>query len=191
MKNQVISYESTCENIQQMQGLGEKITVRNILTRTGGTTGTIAKHLRQWQAENVEVKTGNIEIIANEIVQAILMDKKSAVVKAVESYQTQIIGLNAVIQELGDKCDLQELQLITKDTEIKDLNEKFIAKLAVLEVQLEMSKTHGLELSQELNKEKEKIELAIDAKYQAEKDAAILVEKHASFQRQSEIKAKN
>jgi hypothetical protein len=190
MKNQVINYELVCENIQQMQALGEKITVRNVLSRTGGTTGTVAKHLKQWQAENTEAKTANTDTIASEVIQAILLDKQSAISKAVESYKAQIISLESFLQEIGDKCNMQETQLAIKDSELKDLNEKFIAKLAILEVQLEISKAQVLELNQQLDSEKKKLELAVDAKYQAEKDAAILVEKHSAFQLQNSIKAK-
>ena len=190
MRSQLINYELVCENIQQMQALGEKITVRNVLARTGGTTGTVAKHLKQWQAENTEAKTANTDTIASEVIQAILLDKQSAISKAVESYKAQIISLESFLQEIGDKCNMQETQLAIKDSELKDLNEKFIAKLAILEVQLEISKAQVLELNQQLDSEKKKLELAVDAKYQAEKDVAILVEKHAAFQLQNSIKSK-
>ncbi len=184
MKNEQLkplSYESLCEHIEQMQASGEKITVRNVLSRTGGKTGKVAELLKQWQADNAAKQISEAGSVSNEVIQAIMSDKTTAIAKITASYKTQISRVEAILDELSNKCATQESQLSNKDAEFKAANEKYIAKLAVLESQVKAFDIKVLELKQQLKDTQEKLELAIDAKHQAEKNAAVWESKHAGL----------
>ena len=48
MKNQPLNYEAVCVHIRELQASGEKVTVRNLIAKTGGKTAVITAYLRQW-----------------------------------------------------------------------------------------------------------------------------------------------
>jgi hypothetical protein len=143
MKSQTLNYERFCEQVAIMQEAGEKLTVRNILARTGGTTQTVAGYLKQW-GQNAQKYPQSA--IADEIVLAIMRDKELAIGKATEEHKAQINQLEAILQEVGDKCTTYELQLEAKSLELKMLNEQYIAKLAITEAKISMFEVKALEL---------------------------------------------
>ncbi len=181
MKARVLDYPLFCKHVEQMQASGEKITVRNILARTGGTTSKVAEYLKQWHIHNATQSIGE-NAVAHEVLQAIILDKQSSISKAVEIYKTQITQLESLTEELSDRCSTQELELDAKDTEIRVINNQYLTKLATADAQLTMFEAQTLEFKQQIKEQNDKLELALAAKYQAEKQVAVLETKLIEFE---------
>ncbi len=179
MKNQPLNYDEVCAQINNLLTAGEKITVRNVIAKTGGKTAMIANYLKQWHAENNNPVDNDI---ADEIKQAILLDKNTAIINAVTAYKTQVANLESVLQELSDKISTGEKQIETQNAEIKALNEQSIAKLAVLQAQIDAFNIHRQELKQQLAESQGSLGVAIREKHESAKQAAIWQTKYEQLQ---------
>ena len=52
MRSSTITYESVCKQINELVTNGEKITVRNVRSHTGGQVSRVMEYVKRWREEN-------------------------------------------------------------------------------------------------------------------------------------------
>lgn len=178
MKKQAVSFEVVSEQINEMLLAGEKITVRNVLARIGGKTTIIAEHLKRWHLQNNEEQEPGNGIVGDEIIQAIITEKSLAIAGAVTKYKAQIKALEDVTKELNGIIRDRGMQLETKIAELNSLMEKNVTQNALFTAKTQSCDSSIQELKQQLTSIQAKLEIEIDEKYEAIKQAAVWQSKH-------------
>lgn len=188
MKKSALSFEDVSKEITEMLLSGEKITIRNVMSRVGGKTTTIADYLRRWHLQNNE-KLSQENTVSDEVVQAILTEQSLAIAVAVTGHKTQIKYLEGLVQELNEMIGSKEKQLDAKCSELQNLNEKRITENAKIQEQNAGYELLNKELKQQLARLQEKLEIMSNEKHEAIKEAAVWQTKYE--QQPSNSKPKN
>ena len=173
MKKPALSFEAVSKEITEMLLSGEKITIRNVMSRVGGKTTTIADYLRRWHLQNDEKMSNYENTLSDEVVQAILNEQSLAIAVAVTRHKTQIKYLEGLVQELNEMIGSKEKQLEEKCTELQHLNEKRITENAKIQEQNAGYELLNKELKQQLATLQEKLEIVSNEKHEAIKEAAV------------------
>jgi hypothetical protein len=156
-----------------MLATGEKITVRNMLSRIGGKTATIAGFLRLWHMQNSPTCNNSL---SQELLQAILNDRNVAIAKALSDSKFKLKNLDLLLQELNDKFKAQELEINNKEKAYHLLKEQYTNELAMLQARLK----------QQLHSLQDKLTVITEEKHEAVKQAAVWQTKYEQSQRLKE-----
>jgi Plasmid replication region DNA-binding N-term. len=124
MKTATLTYELVCAQINELVQNGEKITVRNVLSRTGGSTARLLEFIKRWREENNIGKLNPDLVISDELHRALLIDKSAAVAKTATAYKIQLTDIELLLEESNEILKSQELQLAESAKEINDLKQR-------------------------------------------------------------------
>ena len=117
------TYNEVCKIINEMVSSCEKITVRNVLARVGGTSAKVAEYVKRWHEErNSQVEN----VISDVLQQAIVADRNIVVNKAVEDYRKKVVFLNDTMQDLQSILKEREELLVDCNNKIEKLNVQLI-----------------------------------------------------------------
>src|ERR1700688_3468484 len=111
MRQELITYDTFCQAVQNMQGQGEKISVRTILSHTGGSFVKIADFLKRWRAEQAHAQAQVDRELSPNLRQAILAEIGKAVTETKISYETQLNQTNDQLEEAHEALAKQENML--------------------------------------------------------------------------------
>ena len=187
MKLETLTYELVREQIIEMIDAGEKITVRNVLARVGGTTAIIASYVKQWHLEQrINIDDDNF---STDLKRAIIIDRKKAIKEAIASYTSKYLDLTNLLTEteqlLSEKDNSHnKLANDFKDMQLKADNDKIR-----LETQIQALEKSQDNLKQQLEMLQNRFEAITDDKYAAIKDSAVWEAKYRELQQK--LKAKN
>lgn len=182
MKTEAITYNQVVKQIQEMADNGEKITVRNVRMRTGGTNAKIAEFVRQWNEEQmIDIHDDNF---SESLKIAIINDRNSAVDKAVTSYQSQLAESNNLFKEtqglLAEKEDI-----ITKLTmELETIKTSANVENTKLSLKIDGLEKLQSELKGQAEDLQNKLEKATNEKHNSDKLAAVWESKYNELKEQ-------
>jgi chromosome segregation ATPase len=110
MKTESITYDLVAARINEMNLSGEKVTVRNVLARTGGSAAKIANFIKKWQNERLVQASSTI---SEELLLSIIRERDMAVKQATEIHNQRIINLESLGREL-------EEIIVEKDSQLEE-----------------------------------------------------------------------
>lgn len=170
MKTATITYEIVCKEINELVQNGEKITVRNVLARTGGSVSRIMEFIKLWREENNISKLTLGLGISEELQRALLLDKSAAVAKTATAYKTQLADMDTLLQEANEILKSQEVQQAEGDKALGDLTQRlallsgnentYKEKIKLLEDQLKVDQDSCNQISSNLAKSEIRLENA-------------------------------
>ena len=173
MRQALITYDIFCQTVQNMQSQAEKISVRTILSHTGGSFSKIAEFLKQWRAEQAHAETQIDRELSPNLRQAILAEIGKVVAETKDTYEKQLNQTNEQLEEANEALAKQETLLEEREQQITQLNQQ-------LAVATEMQAQQA-EKIQILEK---KLEETTAAQHQADKQAAIAETRYAELEKQ-------
>ena len=173
MRQVLVTYDTFCQAIQSMQTQGEKISVRTILSHTGGSFSKIAEFLKRWLAEQAHAQSQVDRELSPNLRQAILVEIGKAVADTKTSYETQLNQANEQLEEAHEALAKQEKNSEAFEQQIDQLNQQ-LAIAHQLQAQ-QMEKIQWLET---------KLEQSIQAQHEADKKAAISETRYAELEKQ-------
>lgn len=161
MKTEQVTYDKFSQTVQKMIENGEKLTVRSVLSRTGGSFGKISDFLKRFEQERAYLNLSKQSDISDTLRQSILSEVGRAVGETRAALETQLQQLTTHLEEANERLNEQEKTIEENSEIIRDSKEK-------LTLAQQISKDHEF-LSRELS---DKLELAIKEKTLAITDAA-------------------
>jgi chromosome segregation ATPase len=173
MRQVLVTYDTFCQTIQNMQSQGEKVSVRTILSHTGGSFSKIAEFLKRWRAEQAHAQSHVDRELSPNLRQAILVEIGKAVADTKTSYETQLNQVNEQFEEVHEALTKQEKNNEDFEQQIDQLNQR----LAIAN----QLKTQQAEKIQQLEI---KLEQSIKAQHEADKRAAISETRYAELEKQ-------
>ena len=183
MKPEGINYEDTVVTINEMLNAGEKITVRNIRSRTGGKNSTVAEFKKRWEDEQkIEITE---DILSDDLKRAIIADRNNVVQKIKESYETQIKNLQNTATEEHDLLKEQENTSKKLTEELETIKLHSNAEITKLSVQIEGLNRLNTEIKTQLETAQAKLEAISAEKHTALKDAAVWESKYTELKGQT------
>lgn len=173
MRQELITYDIFCQTVQRMQEQGEKISVRTILSHTGGSFAKIADFLKRWRTEQAYAQSQTGREISPHLTQAILTEigKAEEQIKAV--LEAQLTQANEQLEETHESFSKQEKLIEAYEQQIVQLNQQVAVMTQVQHQQLERM--------QQLEK---KLEHTVEAQHSADKRAAIAEARYAELEKQ-------
>ena len=166
MRKETITYDACCQVLQEMKIKGEQISVRALLSHTGGSFSKIARFLKAWQLEQAHASSAPVEL-SNTLKQSILAEIGKAVTETSCSLKEQLQETNKQLDESHETLTKQENHIL----EQTELNNELKQKLAVMEKineqQRERIKTleDNLEKSRQAHHESDKKAAVAETKY--------------------------
>lgn len=124
MRTATLTYEVVCAQINELVQSGEKITVRNVIAKTGGSTTKVMDFVKRWREESNISKFHPDLDISEELQRALLIDKSAAVAKTASAYKTQLTDLEALLQESSEIIKSQEFQLTENTKDLEELRQR-------------------------------------------------------------------
>ena len=136
MKLETVTYELVRGHIDNLVKSGEKITIANVLKKSGGSAGKIADFVKRWKTEQQRI---NAYSISDQMLTAIIEENNIAVKKAVADKDTEISDMQALLIELQEINTVSETKLAEFE-ETKVLFASALEKGSILEQQLKESR---------------------------------------------------
>ncbi len=115
MKTKHINYAMVADEIQKLSNAGEKITIRNVLARTGGSFVEISSYIKQWHSERLAIKE---YAISDTLAGAIVAEMKITVENALKNRELELAATNELIDEMYSH-NAQLKQTLTDYEQIK------------------------------------------------------------------------
>ncbi|MBY0379148.1 MAG: DNA-binding protein [Burkholderiales bacterium] len=162
-----ITYDEVKAIIIEMVNSGEKITVKNLISRTGGNIVRISDFIKQWRSEQeIQIDEKNIP---DDLKLAIIKYRSSAISDTINMYKNKIEMLESLNNELK--------QIVTDQTTTMEKIQKQMEEYKNYMIMAkENNNTHQItieDLKKQLNSLQDKLELTTKEKYEAEKNTQI------------------
>lgn len=126
MKTEQVIYDKFSQTVQKMIENGEKLTVRSVLSRTGGSFGKISDFLKRFEQERAYLNLSKQSDISDTLRQSILSEVGRAVGEARSVLEIQIQQLTTHLEEANERLSEQE-KIIEENSEIiRESKEKLI-----------------------------------------------------------------
>jgi|GEM_PF-3124173 len=103
MKTENVTYELVATKIKDLLLCGEKLTVRNVLHLTGGSSSKITTYIKRWHDEQ-KLMTQNA--ISEELLGTIAKEYAKVEVKTAEFYQNKITNLETLLID-ATRCNAE------------------------------------------------------------------------------------
>ena len=124
MRSSTITYESVCKQINELVTNGEKITVRNVRSHTGGQVSRVMEYVKRWREEN-NICNLNMDFnISEELQRALLLDKTTAIANTGAAYKAHLVDMDALLQEANEIIKSNELQINDFTTQVDTLTQQ-------------------------------------------------------------------
>ena len=161
MKPEQVTYEKFSQITQKMVDNGEKLTVRNVHGRLGGSFGKISEFLKRWEQERAYLNLVKQGDISDSLRQSMLSEIGKAVGDAKAALETQLQQMTSHLEEANEKLKEQEQLIDDSSEQLIELKEKLVQSNQIIKDD-EVS-NHDL---------KQKLESSIQEKILAITDAA-------------------
>ena len=162
MRQELVTYDIFCKTVQEMQTQGEKVSVRTILSHTGGSFAKLASFLKRWRSEQAHAQAQVDRELSPNLRQALLTEIGKAVAATKAVFETQLSQANEQLEEVHEALIKQEKSLGEYEQQISQLNQQ-LAVAQQLQIQ-QVDKIQRLE---------KKLEQAIEVQHEADKQAAV------------------
>ena len=126
MKTEQVTYDSFCQVAQKMLEIGEKLTVRSVHGRLGGSFGKLSEFLKCWKQERAYLSLVNQRDISDSLRQAMLSEVGRAVSEAKASLEAQLRQVSEHLEEANEKLTEQEKIIDNAAETVRDLKEKLV-----------------------------------------------------------------
>src|ERR1700733_1045722 len=124
MRHELITYDIFCQAVQEMQDAGEKLSVRTILSHTGGSFAKVASFLKRWREVQAHSQSQvNREMSVN-LRQAILAEVGKAAAEAKNLYEAELAQAGEQLDEAHEALAKQEKTLEEYERQIQQLNQQ-------------------------------------------------------------------
>lgn len=161
MKTEQVTYDKFSAVVQKMVENDEKLTVRSVHNRLGGSFGKISEFLKRWEQERSYLSLVKQGDISDHLRQAMLSEVGRAVGEAKTVLEAQLQQMTAHLDEANEKLTEQENEIENNSEQLLDIKEKLV-------LANQMNKEHEITY-RDLS---EKLESAIKEKILAITDAA-------------------
>jgi|SRR6185437_5801054 len=131
MKHETVTYEVVCAEINQLHSEGEKISVRNVLNKTGGSFAKISDYIKRWKDDRRILRDDNI---SENLTLAIKKEIDNAIKSEIAAKNQTIDSVNSLLEESkgiiteyeAKICDYDEIQqkLLSAQEEVNKLEAK-------------------------------------------------------------------
>ena len=173
MRQELITYDIFCQAIQKMQEQGEKMSVRTILSHTGGSFAKIAGFLKRWRMEQAYAQSQTGREISQHLTQAILAEIGKAEEQAKAALETQLTQANEQLEETHEILSKQEKLIEEYEQQIAQLNQQAAVMTQVQNQQ-----------SERMQQVEKKLEQTVEAQHSVDKRAAIAEVRYAELEKQ-------
>lgn len=126
MKTEQITYDKFSQMAQKMVENGEKLTVRSVHSRLGGSFGKLSEFLKRWEQERAYLNSAKQTDISDALRQAMLNEVGRAVREAKEALETQLKQVSDQLEEANEKLAEQEKTIEENSETLRDLKEKLV-----------------------------------------------------------------
>lgn len=126
MKTEQITYDKFCQMVQKMVENSEKLTVRSVHSRLGGSFGKISEFLKRWEQERAYLNLVKQGDISDTLRQAMLSEVGRAVSEAKTALETQLQQVSDHLEEANEKLTEQEKMIEESSETVRDLKEKLV-----------------------------------------------------------------
>jgi chromosome segregation ATPase len=116
MKTENVTYEVVATKIRDLLVCGEKLTVRNVLNLTGGSSSKIMAYLKRWHDEQKLITQNTI---SEELLGTIAKEYAKAEAKAAEFYQNKVTNLETLLVD-AMRCNAEYEDKLHQATKISE-----------------------------------------------------------------------
>jgi chromosome segregation ATPase len=124
MKTEQLTYDKFSAMAQKMVENDEKLTVRSVHNRLGGSFGKISEFLKRWEQERSYLSLVKQGDISDNLRQAMLSEVGRAVSEAKAALEAQLQQIAAHLEEANEKLTEQEKEIEDGTEMLRDLKEK-------------------------------------------------------------------
>jgi len=96
-KPEIVTYESVCKAAEELKTNNEKVSVRNIIAKTGGSATKISDLLRRYNKEKDLV---NKYVISDALLAALSFERNTIRSLAEQAKENEVRALNDIIEDL-------------------------------------------------------------------------------------------
>ena len=129
MKTENVTYEIVANKIKDLLVSGEKLTVRNVLALTGGSSSKIMVYLKRWHEEQ---KLATENAISDELFSIIAKEYAKIEAKATEFYRNKYANLEKLLTDTM-RCNAEQEEKIHQMSKVSE--ELAQAKLEILDLE--------------------------------------------------------
>lgn len=172
MRQEIVTYDVFCQAIQKMLERGEEISVRTVLSHTGGSFAKIAVFLKRWRQEQAHVQTTDHELSPN-LKQAILAEIGKAVTTARTLLEKQVAQMGEQLDEAIEALAKQEKTLGDYEQQVNQLNQ-----------QLAIANQTQAQQAEKIQSLEKKLEQSIRDQHEADKRAAVAETRCSELEKQ-------
>ena len=140
MKTESVTYEIVATKIKDLLLCGEKLTIRNVLNLTGGSSSKIMSYIKRWHDEQ---KLITQKAISEELLGAIAKEYAKVEAKTAEFYQNKVINLEGLLTN-AIRCNAEYEE---KLHQVAKVNEE----LATAKVEISSLEANLVSLNEENN----------------------------------------
>lgn len=126
MKTEQVTYDIFLQSVEQMRKNGEKLTVRNVLSQTGGSFGKISVFLKRFEQEQAHLSLMSHTDISDTLRQAVLSEIGRFVAEAKSALDKQVLQLTAHLDEANAQLTEQEQAMSSLKEEATALKDKLM-----------------------------------------------------------------
>ena len=173
MRPTLMTYEIFCEAVEKMQAQSEKISVRTVLSHTGGSFSTVASYLKRWREEKAHAQEALYVDISTNLRQAILSEVGKVVLENRAILEARLKEKTEELEETQEALQKQEKETQGYQEEVIVLRQR----TAVLE-ELKAHQSH------ELKSLEKKLEERRQKEHEADKRATIAETRLIELERQ-------
>jgi len=194
-----ISYDQVAQACQSLLDEKQKITVRSILSITGGSPNTVLEFYRQWRQQQDDISMADIEEdLSLQIRQAILAEcaRKTTSIKEVftrkvtdaeqqltevkkllANFEQQLEDANSKITEQGKEVAVNHQRFIDSDQRLKEMEALYRAAIMAQErtqTEKEVAEKQAADLQNRLLESTQELKALQASKHQADLEIATL-----------------
>ena len=126
MKTEQLTYDIFSTMVQKMVENGERLTVRSVNNRLGGSFGKISEFLKRWEQERAYLSLVQQGDISGNLRQAMLSEVGRAVGEAKAVLEAQLQQITEHLDEANEKLTEQEKEIEDSSEMVRDLKEKLV-----------------------------------------------------------------
>lgn len=96
-KPEVVTYDLVCAAIEELSANKEKVSIRNIIAKTGGSATKISDFLKRY---NKEKSLTNKYVVSDSLLAALAFERNTIKLEADKAKESEIKALNEIIEDL-------------------------------------------------------------------------------------------
>ena len=138
MKSEQITYDKFCQVVAKMLENEEKLTVRAVHGRLGGSFSKISTYLKQFEQERAYMSSSRQSDVSDSLRQAVLAEIGKAVDETKMALEKQLRQVTEQLDEANEQLSVQEAAIVELQNELANTKEKLaLSKKSVDDLQSE------------------------------------------------------